>query len=156
MASTSSDGGMIKWPKNRTRARSDAEEKENCDVREKSIQKGLDNKCARLLRPGGCRHSWQLVHPPLLRQLTCCLSCPTGKKQKHIPSRETDYAHLISPTKLRQKKFRSRVSLKRTIAWDSRTREWICQLKRLRLRFFQPEIMLALFSKYTDLVRCIV
>lgn len=40
MASTSFDGGMMKWPKNRTRARSDAEEKGNRDVREKSIQKG--------------------------------------------------------------------------------------------------------------------
>lgn len=94
-----------------------------------------------------CIHLW-------LRQLTRCLSCPAGKKQKHIPFHETDYAHLISPTKLRQKKSRSRrVSLKQTIARDSRTRE----SEYVNWRgFFQSEIMLALFSKYHGSRRCIV
>lgn len=129
---------MVEWWSGRRteHARGATRKKKEIAMSVKRVfKRDLDNKCARLFRPGGCRHSWQLAHPPLLRQLTCYLSCrPERNKSMNTPSREADYAYLINLTKLRQKKSHSQVSFKLTIARGSRTSEYINWRG-----FFQPE-----------------
>lgn len=104
MASTSSPSDeVIEEARAATRKK-----KEIASVREKSIHKRSfgNDKCARLPRTGGCRHtpdSQRASDSTWTASLSFLADRKETKAYMNTSFREPNYAHLISPTKLYQK-----------------------------------------------------